>query len=111
MIDNHMPVFKEYAACADYPADLWFPQEVAGGSKKWSRTPDAMNARSICKTCPARDECLNYALAYDGLAGIWGGMDYQERRDVQKKLGITPIFMMDTYDSSVFRAKATSEVE
>lgn len=100
-----MPVFTQKASCVDYPADWWFPQEVAGTSKQWSRTPEAMKARSICQECPAMMECRNYALAYSGLAGIWGGLDYQERRDLQQNLGIVPIFMMDTYDSSFFRVK------
>lgn len=111
MIDNHMPVLSEPALCADYPADWWFPQEVAGTSKQWSRTPDAMKARSICKECPAKEECLNYALAYSGLAGIWGGLDYQERRVIQNKLGITPIFMIDTYDSRFYKGGEPLDTE
>lgn len=103
MIDNHIPVFKEKALCAEYPAEWWFPEEVSGNSTKWSRTPDAMKAREICEDCLALMECRNYALAYSGLAGIWGGMDYQERRAIQKKLGITPIFMRDTYDSCLYK--------
>ena len=110
MIDNHMPVFKEKALCAEYPAEWWFPQEVAGTSTKWSRTPEAMKARKICEGCPALLECRNYALAYSGLAGIWGGMDYQERRVIQNTLGITPIFMMDTYDTRVPKGPLVEEV-
>ena len=102
MIDNHFPNFSNYASCADYPADWWFPQEGKGNDHRWSRTPDAMKARTICGTWPAFDECRAYALAYSGLAGIWAGQDWQERRDLQKRLGITPIFMTDTYDSNVF---------
>lgn len=102
MIGNHFPNLTEKAACADYDPEWWFPEEVAGRSKVWSRTPNAMKARSICADCPALMECRNYALAYSGLAGIWGGLDYQERRDLQEKLGITPIFMTDSYDSTVF---------
>ena len=111
MIDNHMPVLTERALCADYPADWWFPQEVAGTSKKWSRTPEAMKARSICKECPAQRECLNYALAYSGLAGIWGGLDYQERRVIQNKLGIIPIFMTDTYDTRLYKEGVPLDTE
>lgn len=102
MFDNHFPQFKEKASCAEHPAEWWFPDEVGGKSKAWSHTPDAMKARAICEDCPALMECRNYALAYSGLAGIWGGLDRQERDTLQKKLGITPIFMMDTYDSNVF---------
>lgn len=102
MIDNHFPSFEERASCQDYPAEWWFPEEVGGKSKAWSRTPNAMKARDICKECPALMECRNYALAYSGLSGIWGGLDHQERQALQTKLGITPIFMLDTYDSNVF---------
>lgn len=101
-MDNHFPEFTEKALCSEYPAEWWFPEEVSGKSKAWSHTPDAMKARAICKVCPALMECKNYALAYSGLAGIWGGLDRQERSLLQERLGITPIFMMDTYESNVF---------
>lgn len=99
---SHFPILTERAACMDYPAEWWFPEEVSGRSRAWSHTPDATNARTICANCPAQQECRNYALAYSGLAGIWGGLDYQERRELQDRLGITPIFMTDTYKSTVF---------
>jgi hypothetical protein len=102
MINNHMPHFSEKASCEDYPAEWWFPEEVAGNNRQWSRTPEAMKARSICKECPALWECRSYALSYSGLAGIWAGQDWQERRELQMKLGITPIHMTDTYDSGIF---------
>lgn len=102
MIDNHFPVLSEKPSCADYPAEWWFPDEPRGNNKRWSRTPDAMKARSICEDCPALMECRNYALAYAGLHGIWGGLDHQERKELQDKLGITPIFVIDTYASNVF---------
>ncbi len=106
MIDNHFPSLSEKAACAEHPAEWWFPEEPRRNDKSWSRTPDAMKARAICKDCPALMECRNYALAYSGLAGIWGGLDHVERKNLQEKLGITPIFMRDTYDSTVFALMA-----
>jgi WhiB family redox-sensing transcriptional regulator len=102
MIDNHMPNFKEKALCYDHDPKLWFPEEIHGNNKSWSRTPDAMKARKICNECPALMECRNYALAYSGLAGIWGGLDRIERTKLQEKLGITPLFILDTYDSTPF---------
>lgn len=106
MIDNHFPALSEKAACAEHPAEWWFPEEPRRNDKSWSRTPDAMKARAICNDCPALMECRNYALAYSGLAGIWGGLDHVERKNLQEKLGITPIFMRDTYDSTVFALMA-----
>lgn len=106
MIDNHFPVLSERPACSEHPAEWWFPEEPRRNDRSWSRTPDAMKARAICDTCPALMECRNYALAYSGLAGIWGGLDHVERKNLQDKLGITPIFMRDTYDSTVFALMA-----
>ena len=103
MIDNHMPDFKEKALCSEHDPDLWFPEERSGNNKLWSRTPEAMKARKICSECPAMMECRNYALAYSGLSGIWGGLDIIERDNLQKKLGITPLFILDTYKSFPFR--------
>jgi hypothetical protein len=102
MIDNHFPQLSERASCQDYNPEWWFPDEPRGNNKSWSRTPDAMKARAICGDCPALMECRNYALAYSGLSGIWGGLDHVERQQLQEKLGITPIFMANTYDSTVF---------
>ena len=102
MIDNHFPVLSEKPSCQDYPLEWWFPEEIGGKSKAWSRTPNALKARSICEDCPVLMECRNYALAYLGLAGIWGGLDHQERKALQGKLGITPIFMTDTYNRNSY---------
>ena len=102
MIDNHFPVLSEKASCAEHPAEWWFPDEPRGNNKSWSRTPDAMKARAICGDCPALMECRNYALSYSCLSGIWGGLDHIERQTLQEKLGITPIFMLNTYDNTVF---------
>lgn len=100
MLDNHMPRFTNKASCEDHDPELWFPQEKSG-NRNWTRTPDAMKARSICKECPALIECRMYSLQYSGLYGIWAALDWYERDEIQKKLNIVPIAMMDTYDSRV----------
>jgi hypothetical protein len=104
MIDNHIPMFTNEALCADkgYDPDWWHPQELAGRGRKWSHTPEATLARSICHDCPAKRECRAYALKYFNLTGIWAGMDRLERHAMQKGLGMTPIDWMSTYDSTVF---------
>lgn len=37
-------------------------------------------ARRICRECPVRTQCLEYALTHDERYGIWGGCDPLERR-------------------------------
>jgi hypothetical protein len=103
MFDNYIPMFVGKALCADkaYDPDLWHPQELAGRHRKWSYTPDATLARSICSVCPAKIECRSYALQYFNLSGIWGGMDRLERHAMQEALGMTPLNWTDTYNSSL----------
>ena len=104
MFDNHIPMFTNEALCSDkgYNPDWWHPQELAGRGRKWSHTPEADLARSICSSCPAKQECRSYALQYFNLTGIWGGMDRLERHAMQVALKMTPIDWLSTYESSVF---------
>ena len=104
MNDNHLPMLTNHQSCAEkgYDPEWWHPQELSGRQRNWSHTPEAELARSICSTCPAKQECRSYALKYFNLTGIWGGMDRLERHAMQKALGSTPIDWLSTYDSSVF---------
>jgi WhiB family redox-sensing transcriptional regulator len=35
--------------------------------------------------CPVRVDCLEYALAHDDIAGVWGDTSRQERHDVRRR--------------------------
>lgn len=61
-------------------APVFFPSnEVRRGG------PDPREeAKAICATCPVREECLEYALAFPEPLGIWGGMDEEERRRLRR---------------------------
>jgi WhiB family redox-sensing transcriptional regulator len=37
-------------------------------------------AKSICRECPVREPCLEYALANRERDGVWGGATERERR-------------------------------
>jgi WhiB family redox-sensing transcriptional regulator len=59
------------ALCAQIGADLWF------SGKGESSEP----AKQVCRACPVREECLEYALAAgEWRYGVWGGMSPRERR-------------------------------
>ncbi len=59
------------AACRDADLDVFFDTV---------RNPDTLaDAKRICKRCPVRDDCLDYALATDQTDGIWGGTTDRER--------------------------------
>ncbi len=44
----------------------------------WSRDLEG-EAQTVCRRCPARLECLGYAIAADERYGVWGGLTERER--------------------------------
>lgn len=50
--------------------ELFFPEK--GGT--------TAPAKQVCRMCPVREECLQYALDHDERYGIWGGKSERERR-------------------------------
>lgn len=93
MTEHHFPIFANHTICSEVDPEIWFPEE--GGNYKY-KTPEAMFAKKLCKSCPALQECREYALRYSGLYGIWGALDPSQRRDIQKQLNITPIPVLST---------------
>ncbi|NEB74667.1 WhiB family transcriptional regulator [Streptomyces sp. SID14478] len=43
------------------------------------------SAKSICKPCPVRTECLAHALDHRIEHGMWGGMTERERRALLRR--------------------------
>lgn len=64
------------ALCAQVDGDLFFPEK--GGSTR--------DAKMICRRCPVRDQCLDYALANEERFGIWGGHSERERRAMNRRI-------------------------
>ena len=56
--------------CAQTDPEVFFPEK--GGSTR--------EAKQVCRACPVRAECLEYALAHDERFGVWGGLSERERR-------------------------------
>jgi WhiB family redox-sensing transcriptional regulator len=44
-------------------------------------------AKQICKDCPVRLECLQYAMELPVTHGTWGGMTERERRRCRRAAG------------------------
>lgn len=71
----------EYALCRAWDADLFcVPDGVSPSRKRAQET----KAKSICRTCPVRERCLDEALARGEQYGVWGGMDTDERRALER---------------------------
>ena len=72
--------WRQHAACRDTSPEMFFPVGSTG---------PAINAieaaKAVCRTCPAQEQCLEFALATNQEAGVWGGTSEDERRRLRKQ--------------------------
>lgn len=62
------------ARCDGMPTRLFFPGLGESTSE----------AKEVCRGCPVRERCLEYALANGEKFGIWGGRSEAERKELRK---------------------------
>ena len=71
--------WRRRAACRDTDPDLFFPVGTTGLAL------DQIDAAKIvCQACEVRVACLEFALATNQEAGVWGGTSVEERRKLRK---------------------------
>lgn len=79
----HRPSWFDVANCRStdaYLVDVFYPSKtdaLNGGAVKI--------AKAFCAPCPARSECLEYALAHNENWGIWGGTTLDERLAIKRE--------------------------
>ena len=66
----------------------WVDRALCRGQdpSKWvsaDAKADYAHQRSLCRRCPVRQPCLDYALAHPNIVGCWGGTDQRERRQMR----------------------------
>jgi WhiB family transcriptional regulator, redox-sensing transcriptional regulator len=79
---THPGPWAEQALCAQADPDAWFPGK---GQHAVAKT-----AMRICRACPVRVPCLDYALSgadtWGGIAtGIWGGTTPHQRAQLRQQ--------------------------
>lgn len=84
-----LPKFKNTAACSGTDTELWF----SDGSEYSNESL----LKRICASCPARQECLDYALEYKVL-GWWGGTNAAQRVKLRKTFGIKGKPVLDAWE-------------
>lgn len=79
------PLFDGRQACYGMDTEVFFPDEagVTGSAQ-------AKEAKDVCARCDQIHACLAYALPRAGVHGVWGGTTELERRDMRRRLKITP---------------------
>jgi len=63
------------ALCAQADPEAWFPEKGVSPA----------SAKRVCRHCPIRRECLDWALATDQRFGVWGGLSERDRRLVKRR--------------------------
>lgn len=67
--------WKKQANCLGIDPELFYPERGVSSS----------NAKSVCKGCVVKEECLEFALRNGEKFGIWGGMSERERRILRRE--------------------------
>ena len=75
VVDTAELTWMDDAACGTSDGDAWFPEK--GGSTRL--------AKRVCRSCPVRSECLDFALGTNEAFGVWGGLSREERERLQRK--------------------------
>jgi WhiB family redox-sensing transcriptional regulator len=63
------------AVCAQTDPNLFYPEGKGFTGAK---------AKEVCRTCPVRIQCLDWALEHDERYGVWGGMTADQRAQLKK---------------------------
>ncbi len=71
--------WRDRASCRDTDPDLFFPVGTTGPALE-----QIAAAKAVCRCCEAQAQCLEFALATNQEAGIWGGTSEEERRKLRK---------------------------
>ena len=75
--------WRDRASCRDTSPELFFPIGTTGLAL------DQIDAaKQVCDECPVTNQCLEFALATNQEAGVWGGTTEEERRRLRKGLDV-----------------------
>ena len=72
--------WRQLAACRDTSPEMFFPVGSTGPA-----IGQIEAAKAICRSCEAQAPCLEFALATNQEAGVWGGTAEDERRRLRKQ--------------------------
>ncbi|MFD6565344.1 WhiB family transcriptional regulator [Micromonospora profundi] len=75
--------WRKRSACRDSDPELHFPVGTSGPA-----LIQIEQAKAVCRPCPVKADCLQFALDGGIDHGVWGGMSEEERRAVKRKGGL-----------------------
>ncbi|MDR6978913.1 WhiB family redox-sensing transcriptional regulator [Streptomyces sp. 3330] len=76
-----MDDWREHAECRHEDPDLFFPIGTSGPALLQTE-----QAKGVCRRCPVREQCLEWAMETDQTLGVWGGTSENERRALKRRI-------------------------
>ena len=76
-----MENWRNRAACRTEDPDLFFPIGASGPALLQTE-----QAKAVCRRCPVREQCLQWALDTGQSIGVWGGTSETERRALKRRI-------------------------
>lgn len=73
--------WRSYAKCRGVDPEVFFPDPPGCRTGRHEEAEEA--AKAICRECPVRAQCLEWALANRERDGILGGCTAEEREDIR----------------------------
>ena len=77
-----MDNWRHHAVCRHEDPDLFFPIGTSGPALLQTE-----QAKAVCRHCPVREQCLQWALDTGQSIGVWGGTSETERRAIKRRVG------------------------
>ena len=75
-----MLTWRSRSACLNEDPELFFPIGTTGPAVE-----QTARAKAVCGTCDVVAECLEWALESNQDAGVWGGLNEDERRTLRRQ--------------------------
>lgn len=72
--------WRTKASCRQTDPDLFFPVGTTGLA-----LDHIASAKAVCHQCPVQAPCLEFALATNQDAGVWGGTSEEDRRILRRR--------------------------
>lgn len=66
--------WRDHAACRDVEPELFYPKAARNGARTMYREPI-----QVCRTCPVRTECLEWAYTVNDQWAVLGGLSPRQR--------------------------------
>jgi WhiB family transcriptional regulator, redox-sensing transcriptional regulator len=79
--------WQDRVACSGMDVQLFFAPDFERSQEREIREA---KAKAVCRSCPVRVQCLDYALRNSIRYGIWGGLNQEERARERRRRARRP---------------------